>query len=63
MFAPTVTFCYAVYKGQQCLILGYQERSNGDGSLLALVALIDGGDLVLADLKDVKLDPTKLRKM
>lgn len=58
MFTPTLTYAYGTYKGQQCLVAGYQERE--DESLWPLVVLIDGGELIVADLKDVRIDPTKL---
>jgi len=58
MFAPTLTYAYATYKGQQCLVAGYQERVGG--ALMVLCVLVDGGDLVLAELADVKIDATKL---
>lgn len=66
MFVPTVTNYYATYRGQAALIMGYRERESNVGQerlIEVLVALADGGDLVLADLADVKLDFTKLRKL
>lgn len=58
MFTPTLTYDYGTCKGESCLIMGYQEKP--DGALLVLVSKVDGGELILANLEDVLLDPTKL---
>ena len=60
MFSPTLTYAYGTCKGQACLIAGYQELE--DKTLRALVVMIDGGELILAEMKDVRIDPTKLVK-
>ena len=61
MIAPTITYAYGVYKGQACLVAGYQEKA--DGSVWPLIFLIDGGDLLVVPLSDVKIDPTKFAKV
>lgn len=68
MFAPTFTNYYATYKGQAAIILGYWcDACHAIGTeklgLKILVALVDGGDLVFADLLDVKLDIQKLKHL
>lgn len=57
MIALGFTSPYATYKGQGCYILGWRDAGRG---VKVLVALVDGGDLVLANLEDVKLDTTRL---
>ena len=60
MISPTLTYAYGTYKGRSCLIAGYQEKF--DGSVWPLVIMIDGGELLIVPLSDVKIDPTKLSK-
>lgn len=62
MFSPLLTFPYATHKGEPCIVIGFMEV-GGVGTIQAVVALLDGGDMTVADLKDVKIDIEKLRKI
>lgn len=68
MFTPTVTNYFATYKGEAAIIMGYEELAAAPGATgsrteLRVLVSLSGGELVLAELADVRLDWTKLKRL
>ena len=55
MFSSNQPWAFGFYRNERAVIMGF-EHTEKDGLKKIVVALVPGGEIIVADIKDVKID-------
>jgi hypothetical protein len=60
MIATFLTYCYAKYQNEPCILMGLQEN---ECSVEAIICTITDGAIQIVALDQVKIDPDRLKDL